>query len=224
MDAQNLIEQSEFFRALSPGGRRAVARICIPRTLRRRETLFLEGERGHSMYLMAQGAVQLFRTSAEGKEVVIKLVRPGEIFGEAILFERDRFPVSACALTPAEVFLLSKKQFDALLDGEEFRREFIAMLLAKQRYLSEQIFRLSALDVEERFFHFLRDQYGEREDYSIDVTKREMAAAIDALPETLSRLLLKLKEEGTIQWDGGLLRVRSGFWKGRAESGTERPG
>lgn len=216
MDAATLLSQSDFFRSLSARGRHAVASICLPRMLRRREMLFMEGDKGNAMYLMAQGAVQLFKTSADGKEVVIKLVRPGEIFGEVVLFESDRFPVSACALTPAEVFLLPKRQFDALLEDEGFRREFIAMLLAKQRYLAEQIFRLSALDVEERFFHFLRDQYGEREDYMIDVTKREVAAAIDALPETLSRLLLKLKEEGAIQWDAGSLRVRKGFWEERS--------
>jgi CRP/FNR family transcriptional regulator len=215
MDILILLEQSDFFRALSPARRRAVAAICIPKTLRKREMLFLEGETGHSMYLMAQGAVQLFKTSADGKEVVIKLVRPGEIFGEVVLFQQDRFPVSACALTAAEVFLLPKRQFDLLLDEEEFRREFIGMLLAKQRFLAEQIFRLSALDVEQRFYHFLREQYGKREEYLVDVTKRDVAAAIDALPETLSRLLLKLKEEGAVQWEGENLRVRRGFWKER---------
>jgi CRP/FNR family transcriptional regulator len=219
MDVLSLLEQSEFFRSISPAGRRAIAAICIPRMLRKREMLFMEGETGHSMFLMAQGAVQLFKTSSEGKEVVIKLVRAGEIFGEVVLFEQDRFPVSACALTSdAQVFLLPKKQFDYLLEQEDFRRDFVSMLLSKQRYLSDQIFRLSALDVEQRFFHFLRDQYGEREEYRIDVTKRDVAAAIDALPETLSRLLLKLKDEGTVQWDGEKLRVRKGFWKApRAE-------
>jgi CRP/FNR family transcriptional regulator len=215
MDILALLEQSDFFRALSPARRRAVAAICIPKTLRKREMLFLEGETGHSMYLMAQGAVQLFKTSTDGREVVIKLVRPGEIFGEVVLFQQDRFPVSACALTAAQVFLLPKRQFDLLLDEEEFRREFIGMLLAKQRFLAEQIFRLSALDVEQRFYHFLREQYGEREEYLVDVTKRDVAAAIDALPETLSRLLLKLKEEGAVQWEGESLRVRKGFWKER---------
>jgi CRP-like cAMP-binding protein len=91
------------------------------------------------------------------------------------------------------------------------------MLLSKQRYLAEQIFRLSALDVEQRFFHFLREQYGEREEYLIDVTKRDVAAAIDALPETLSRLLLKLRDEGVAQWEGENLRVRKGFWKGMSD-------
>ena len=215
MDIQALLEQSDFFKTISTPARRAIAAICVPRVLRKREMLFMEGDQGHSMFLMAQGAVQLFKTSAEGKEVVIKLVRPGEIFGEVVLFEQELFPVSACALTPAQVFLLPRRQFDCLLEGEGFRREFIAMLLAKQRYLADQIFRLSALDVEQRFFHFLRDQYGEREEYLIDVTKRDAAAAIDALPETLSRLLLKLRDEGTVQWDGERLTLRRGFWASR---------
>jgi CRP-like cAMP-binding protein len=215
MDALSIIEQSEFFKALSPARRRSVAGICIPKTLRRREILFREGEKGSAMFLMAQGVIQVYKTSAEGKEVVIKLIRPGEIFGEVILFERDEFPASACALAPAQVFLIPKRQFDLLLDEEDFRREFIAALLAKQRYLTEQLYRVSALDVEARFFHFLREQYGEREEYRIDVTKREVAAAIDALPETLSRLLLKLRDEGRIQWEGGTLRVAKGFWEGR---------
>ena len=215
MDVVKLLEQSEFFRAVSPASRRAIASICIPKTLRRREMLFVEGEKGHSMYLVAQGTVQLFKTSEEGREVVIKLVRSGEIFGEVVLYEQDCFPVSASALTAAHLFLLPRKQFDCLLEEEGFRRDFIAMLLSKQRYLTEQIFRLSALDVEQRFFHFLRDQYGEREEYVIDLSKRDVAAAIDALPETLSRLLLRLRDEGTAQWDGVELKVRKGFWEER---------
>jgi CRP/FNR family transcriptional regulator, dissimilatory nitrate respiration regulator len=218
MDVEGLLERTDFFRSISLTGRRAVASICIPKTMRKREILFMEGDRGTAMYLMAQGVVELFKTSPEGKEVVIKLVRPGEIFGEVVLFEKDAFPVSASALTPVQVFLLPKKQFLLLLEEEGFRREFIGILLSKQRYLADQIFRLSALDVEARFFHFLRDQYGEQEEYHVDVTKRDIAAAIDALPETLSRLLLKLKDEGTAQWDGEALKVRKGFWKERAPS------
>jgi len=215
MNVHELLEESDFFRTLSAAGRRAVASICVPKVLRKRETLFREGEQGHSMFILAQGTVQLFKSSEDGKEVVIKLLRPGEIFGEVVLFEQDRFPVSACALTPAQVFLLPRRQFDCLLQEEAFRRDFIAMLLAKQRYLAERIFRLSALDVEQRFFHFLREHYGELEEYSIDITKRDFAAAIDALPETLSRLLLKLRDDGTAAWDGQTLSLRRGFWTDR---------
>ncbi len=218
MDIGALLDQSEFFRAASPASKKAIVSICIPRVLARREMLFMEGDTGHSMFLLAQGTVQVFKTSSDGKEVVIKILRPAEIFGETVLFEQESFPASARALTPAQVYMMPKKQFHCLLVEEGFRNDFIAMLLAKQRYLAEQIFRLSALDVQQRFFHFLRDSFGEQEQYRIDITKRDVAAAIDALPETLSRLLLKLRDEGTAQWDGETLALRKGFWKTRLPS------
>jgi CRP-like cAMP-binding protein len=217
MDIRALLDSSEFFREASPASKRSIVSICVPRVLARRETLFMEGDTGHSMFLLAQGTIQVFKSSPDGKEVVIKVLRPAEIFGETVLFERDTFPASARALTAAQVYMLPKKQFHCLLVEEGFRNDFIAMLLAKQRYLAEQIFRLSALDVEQRFFHFLRDSFGEQEEYRIDITKREVAAAIDALPETLSRMLLKLRDEGIAQWDGETLVLKKGFWEGRQE-------
>ncbi len=215
MDVVTLLQQSDLFHTISAGARKSIASICIPRVYRKREVLFHEGDEGHSMYLMAQGTVQLFKTSPDGKEVVIKLMKPGELFAETILFERPDYPVSAAALTPAEVYLIPRRQFHCLLEDAGFRNDFIAVLLAKQRYLADQIFRISALDVEARFLHFLRDHFGEKERYTVNLSKRDVAAAIDALPETLSRVLLKLRDEGSVTWDGDEILVRAGFWRGR---------
>ncbi len=215
MDALSIIGDSPDFSALSTSSRVQLAGICIPRVLAKREMLFHEGDQGSAMYLVAQGTVQLFRTAEDGREVVIRLMKPGELFAEVVLFERDDYPVSAVALVPSQVYLVAKRQFHCLLEQAAFRRDFIANLLAKQRYLAERVYRLAALDVEERFFEFLRDHWGEREEYRIDISKRDVAAAIDALPETLSRMLLRLKEGGVAQWEGETLRLRAGFWAGR---------
>lgn len=216
MDPQGIIDRSPFFSSLSASSKAQLADICFPKVLAKRQMLFAEGDQGDAMYLLAQGTVQLFRTAEDGREVVIRLMKPGELFAEVVLFERDDYPVSAVALVPSEVFLVPKRQFHCLLEQPAFRRDFIANLLAKQRYLAERVYRLAALDVEERFFAFLRDHWGEREEYVIDISKRDVAAAIDALPETLSRMLLRLKEEGTAQWRGQRLRLRKGYWASRA--------
>ncbi len=213
VDAFGIIESSSSFSQLSAASKLQLAEICIPKVLSRREMLFSEGDEGSAMYLLAQGTIQLFRTSEDGREVVIRLMKPGEMFAEAVLFERDDYPVSAIALVPSEVFLLPTRQFHCLLEQAVFRREFIANLLAKQRYLADRVYRLSALDVESRFFSFLRDHWGEHEAYEVDLSKRDVAAAIDALPETLSRMLLKLRDDGTLAWEGGRLTLRAGFWK-----------
>jgi CRP/FNR family transcriptional regulator len=213
VDAYRIIDGSSSFSSLSTASKLQLAGICIPKVLARREVLFHEGDEGGAMYLVAQGTVQLFRTSEDGREVVIRLMKPGEMFAEAVLFERDDYPVSAMALVASEVFVLPTRQFHCLLEQPAFRREFIGNLLAKQRYLADRVYRLSALDVESRFFSFLRDHWGERESYEIDLSKRDVAAAIDALPETLSRMLLKLRDDGTLAWEGSRLSLKTGFWK-----------
>lgn len=213
MDAYRIIDESPSFSRLSSASKLQLAGICIPKVLGKRQVLFHEGDAGGAMYLLAQGTVQLFRTAEDGREVVIRLMKPGELFAEAVLFEREDYPVSAIALVPSEVFLVPTRQFHCLLDQPGFRREFIANLLAKQRYLADRVYRLAAYDVEARFFSFLRDHWGEREEYTVDISKRDVAAAIDALPETLSRMLLKLRDEGILAWEGTRLTVRRGFWK-----------
>ncbi|MBN2415295.1 Crp/Fnr family transcriptional regulator [bacterium] len=182
-----------------------IAEICLEKTVRKKEVLFLEGDRGFSFYILAAGSIKLFKTAEGGEETVIKLIKPGEMFGEVILFEADRYPVSAVALTGSRLLMIPKHQFICLLNSEGFRNEFIGGLMRKMRYLTNQLKYLTNFDVEERLFQFLRDQYGTNSEQKIDISKKEIAAAIMTTPETLSRLLQRLKHEGKITWDGNML-------------------
>jgi len=214
-DTRKLLKNTDFFQGISEKSLRVLAAICIPKKVQKRELIFLEGQEGRSMFILAQGAVQLYKTAIDGREIVIKTVKAGEIFGEVVLFEETEYPVSAVALQNCLLLGLPKLQIDCLLVSDSFRRDFIAMLMRKQRYLTDRILHLTSRDVEQRFFYFLREQYGEKEEYRITLSKRDIAAAIGTIPETFSRLLLRLKQEQTIQWEGEILRLVKGFWKQR---------
>jgi CRP-like cAMP-binding protein len=223
VDILALLRASEFFRGISQGSLRALAAACIPKRLAKRQVLFLEGQEGDSMYILAEGSVQLFKTSQDGREVVIRTLKPGEIFGEVVLFEQNLYPVGAMALQEGLALRLTRFQVDCLLASDEFRRDFIAMLMRKQRYLAERILYLSTRDVEERFFDFLGEQFGRHERYQMALSKKDVAAAIGTIPETFSRLLLRLKQQGTAGWEGKTLTLSAGFWQRRAKAG-ENPG
>jgi CRP-like cAMP-binding protein len=214
-DTRKLLKNTDFFQGISEKSLRVLAAICIPKKVQKRELIFLEGQEGRSMFILAQGAVQLYKTAIDGRQIVIKTVKAGEIFGEVVLFEETEYPVSAVALQNCLLLGLPKLQIDCLLVSDSFRRDFIAMLMRKQRYLTDRILHLTSRDVEQRFFYFLREQYGEKEEYRITLSKRDIAAAIGTIPETFSRLLLRLKQEQTIQWEGEILRLVKGFWKQR---------
>ena len=202
MDIQLLIKNSSFFKGLSEEHGAELANICSLQTLKKREYLFHEGETGKFMFLLIGGNVQLHKNTEDGREVVIRVVKPGEIFAEVVLFERDRFPVSARAVTPVDVLVFPKDGIHRLLAEEGFRSDFIAQLMMKQRYLTERIQELTTKDVEYRFYTFLRDQYGEKETIHTPLSKKDIAAAIGTTPESLSRLIQRLTEDEIIEWKG----------------------
>jgi CRP-like cAMP-binding protein len=213
MDIKNLLMHSEFFKGTSEAGISAISKIVFPKNLKKRDVLFIEGQKGHSVYLLAKGNIQLSKHSIAGKEVVIKIISPGEIFGEVIMFEKDSYPVNATAVKDSLVYILPKHQLICLFEKESFRNDFIRMLMKKQRYLTEKILYLSAFDVEERLFRFLIEHYGKKEKYVIDFTKKDVASAIGAMPETMSRVLMRLKERGTLDWKNKTLTLKKGFWE-----------
>ncbi len=213
MNVERILKQSDYFKGLSEESLRALSHICIPKKIPKRQILFNEGQKGHSIYLLVYGTMQVFKSSPKGREVVIKVINRGELFAEVILFEETHYPASAVALADSMVILLPKHQVHCLLVNEKFRNDFINMLMKKQRHLADRIFYLTAHDVEERFFLFLIDQYGRKPEYSIALSKKDIAAAIDTNPETLSRLLLRLKNERGIIWENKCLTVGKHFWE-----------
>ena len=209
MDLNLLLYQSEFLKGISERSRKLLANICILKTINKKESIFLEGNKGYSIYICVTGKIQLYKSSKDGKEIVIKVIKPGEMFGEVILFEVDKYPVSTIALVNSKVLLIPKHQFHCLLNQEDFRNDFIAMLMKKQRYLADQIKYLTVQDVEERLFSFLREQFGTKEKIIPSMTKKDMAAAIGTTPETFSRLLLRLKSENKLFWEGKTIVIQN---------------
>jgi len=214
MKIENLLHRTDFFSDLSKKSISSVINSGYERNISTREILFHEGMSSESFFiLLTTGSVRLYITSHDGKETTIKIVKPGEIFAEVIIFEKDTYPVSAVALMDSRVFVLDKINFLSLLDTREIRDEFIGSIMKKQRYLTRRIHALSAFDVEERFFRFLLEHYGKNYSYKIQMSKKDLASAIGTIPETLSRLILRLSKRGIISWDGDMVIIQDGFWE-----------
>lgn len=207
MNIEGYLDQNLFFKGLSAEHRHTLSEIGRYRSFRKRAVLFHEGEAGHSMFLLTGGTVQLHKNTEDGREVVIRLVQLGEIFAEVVLFEQERYPVSARALVSSEVLVFPRAEIHRLLATESFRNGFIALLIARQRYLAERIRELTTEDVEQRFFAFLRRQYGDQRVVKVPLSKKDVAAAIGTTPESLSRLIQRLQDDQIIEWQGQEIRM-----------------
>jgi CRP-like cAMP-binding protein len=212
MDILSFLEQTQFFKGISGRSREALAGVCIAREHRKNSVLFRETEPGEAMFLLVRGRVGLHKISPEGHEVVIKVIQPGEVFAEVVLFEEKKYPVTATALTDATALILFRRDVLALLAQEDFRNDFIAMLLKKQRYLTGKIQQITTQDVEARLRAFLLEQYGEKEQIRVEINKKQLAAAIGTTPETLSRLLHQLSLRRSLTWRGRTIITPPAFW------------
>lgn len=211
MELRDILRQTELFRGM---GDDALGRLMAKgrqKGFGQGATLFVEGTKGGEFFLLVEGEVRLFKTSPEGQEIVLRIIRPGQVFAEVVLFENPVYPASAVAMSPVKVFCMERSSFAELLDEREFRNEFIAMLMKKQRYLAERILYLTSLDVEERFFRFLIEHYGVMGAYTVDMAKKDLASAIGTIPETFSRLINRLRGLGVITWEGNTLTVRKDY-------------
>jgi CRP/FNR family transcriptional regulator len=199
MDILKFIEHADFFEGAAKSSKQMLAEICTPKQMEKKSIIFNEGDNGSAFYLLATGSVSLHKSAQNGKEIMIKIVQPGEIFAEVILFERNSYPVTAVCVKTGVLFSILKQQFYSLLNNENFRNDFLSMLMRKQRYLTEKIRYLTMHDVDDRFFQFLHEHYGDSSKINLNFSKKDIASAIGTTPETFSRLLNRLTVEGRIK-------------------------
>ena len=206
-EIEDFLKGNNYFSGLDAHSRKALADICLIKELRKNDILFSEGQKGFGFFLLVQGAINVTRVTEEGKEMMVKLLRPGEVFGEVVLFEKKEYPAQAKAMTSSLVIIIPRQQIFCLLEDESFRVAFLGLLMNKLRYLTERMLYLTSHDVEERFFLFLKEHFGNHQTYDITITKKDFAQAIGTNPETFSRLLGRLEREGRITWRGHHLAV-----------------
>ncbi|HPD78923.1 MAG TPA: Crp/Fnr family transcriptional regulator [Spirochaetota bacterium] len=200
-DPKEIFNKSLFFGGLSPEIIDKLEKRGRSLDFAKDEIIFFEGDRGDEFFFLLSGLVRIYKSTDSDKEVVLRYIKPGEMFGEVILFDSPIYPVNAVAQRDSVLFAIKRQLFLELFGDESFVKFFVGNLFKKMRHLADRVAFLNAYDVEERFFLFINEHYGLKSVVKIDLSKAEIAEAIGTLPETLSRLLSRLKSRGIIEWD-----------------------
>ncbi len=94
-DKLDVLSRTPLFGQVSPASLKSISGICFEKRLKKKEMLFYEGDPGSTIFILVVGCIKLYKTAPDGSENVIKLVQSGEMFGEAVLFESAKYPVSS---------------------------------------------------------------------------------------------------------------------------------
>ncbi len=183
----------------------SLSKITYVSEKQKKDILFLEGEEGDTIYYLISGVIKLSRTNSEGKEAVVHFVYPGEMFAEILFYMEGRYPVTATVLDNAILLGISAEKMTRLLEkSPRFSMRLIGLLAKRLQYFVTMVEQLVNSDVRQRFIAYLIHLAEERGNtqLSLPVPKGELAALLGTTPETFSRLLRQLIEEGIIEIQG----------------------
>jgi len=177
------------------------------------QLLFSQGDPAHAFYWVAEGVIKLFRASPQGDEKVIELVSANRLFAEAVLFMGGQFPVNAAAQTPVRLVAIHGREFKAWLAQDASRCfKLMAGMSARMHKLVNEIDHLTLLKGADRLLQYLLDHSDPdesgRQKVELEAPKQIIASRIGVKPETLSRLLHKLADQGLIEIQGQTLYMR----------------
>jgi len=156
--------------------------------------------------VVQSGRVKVFQLSATGREQILHVFETGDNFAEVPVLDGQCFPASAAALEPTEVLFFPRQFFLRLL--EQHPTLAINMLKSFARHLrrfSHLVDNLSLREVPGRLAAYLlqlSEQANDADQVDLDLTKRQLAARLGTIPETLSRVFYRLSREGVIAVEG----------------------
>ena len=191
---------------------RLLTPVITRRSLPRSTTVMASGDPTDSLYIVLSGRLKVMMSDAEGKEVILSILGPGEFFGEMGLIDDAPRSASVVSIEPCELLSIAKRDFKkSLAENFEMAQAVMRGLVRRLREADRKIGSLALLDVYGRVARLLLDM-SETVDGEKIVTKRlpkqDIAKMIGASREMVSRVMKDLQMGGYIEVRGSNIVLR----------------
>ena len=188
---------------------RMLTTVVTRKSAPRSTTIMAGGDATDSLYIVLSGRLKVMMSDAEGKEVILSILGPGEFFGEMGLIDDEPRSATVMTIEPCELLSIAKRDFKKCL-AENFEMAMAVMrsLVKRLREADRKIGSLALLDVYGRVARLLLDM-SENVDGEKIVTKRlpkqDIAKMIGASREMVSRVMKDLQMGGYIEMRGSTI-------------------
>jgi CRP-like cAMP-binding protein len=197
---KEFLKSIPYFSGLEPGLLEEIRRSIFEKKYERAEIILLEGEPAQSLFFLNSGAVKVFKTSPEGKEQILSIVRPGESFNDISVFDGGLNPASAQAMGGVDVYGISRKDMEGLLKKHpEVARNVLQVMAKRVRELVALVEDLSFRHVMGRVAKILLEYASDDAGQRPRLTQQEIAAMAGTAREVVGRSLKALEEDGLIK-------------------------
>lgn len=188
------------FGAMGEGEFRRLFSQAHVRTFEKGGTIFSRGDPEAGLVAVISGSVKISVLSAEGRELVLNVMRPGDILGEIALLDGRPRTADAIAWTACEVLVLKRRDFlPVLRETPDLTLRLIELLCERLRHTTEQVEDLIFLDLPKRLAKALLRLSAGTSPQVATVTQRELGELVAITREHVNKQLRAWEDDGIVE-------------------------
>jgi CRP-like cAMP-binding protein len=205
---QCIVREFSSLNALNKEELLKVAECKTSITIKKGEHIFEEGESVNGIYCIKDGVCKLSKLSANGKEQIVKLVKPGELLGQRSVISDEPANLSAVALEDMQVCFIPKSEIINFFDkNNQFSMSVMKNICGGLKEADDHMVSMAQKTVKERLAEtllYLEETFGKNEDGAlhIQLSREELAGMIGTATESCIRLLSEFNKLGLIELIG----------------------
>ncbi len=210
------LKNIDLFKNLSDEELQELEPYLASATVKKKEDIFCEGDQPEWFYIVSKGKVKITKLSQEGKEIILELISPTDIFGGVAVLKNFPYPANAVAMEDSEVIKISRKNLMRLVDRFPNLMYCIALQLGDRMKSSYDSLKNIALErVEARIAALLlklANKVGVDTPKGILIdmrlTKQDVADMVGTTVETSIRTFSKFKKQGLLSDAAGKIIIK----------------
>jgi CRP/FNR family cyclic AMP-dependent transcriptional regulator len=212
-----VLARAVMFQGVEPGAVSALTAQLHPVDFPSGHTVFVEGEPGDRLYIVISGKVKIGRRAPDGRENLLTIMGPSDMFGELSIFDPGPRTSSATTVTEVRAVSMDREMVRAwIADRPEIAEKLLRVLARRLRRTNHDLADLIFTDVPGRVAKQLlrlAQRFGTQDGdvlrVSHDLTQEEIAQLVGASRETVNKALSDFAHRGWIRLEGKSVLIRN---------------
>ena len=223
----SVLRQHPIFRELEPDALDQLCRYAKPTSLKRGATIFSKGDPGSSLYAVISGTVKISVSSPDGRNAILNLIGPGEIFGEVAVLDGGERTADATASTNCEILVIDRREFLPFVKQQPvLAMKFIELLCDRLRWTSDQVEQVILQDLPRRLASALLGLTEKRKldpsSRTIAITQQEISEMVGMTRESINKQLRSWAARDWVRLEHGtIVLLNPEPLRGLAEAGQD---